>query len=81
LFWGCVPEDLEIVEQEGAAITAPAYALELTGESTLLTVKDGATSICVRGPADLETNIDDVCYLAPQAAAGFTSLINQREQE
>ena len=64
---GVRPEDLEIVKQEGAAITAPAYALELTGESTLLTVKDGATSICVRGPADLETKIDEVCYLAPQA--------------
>ena len=64
---GVRPEDLEIVKQEGAAITAPAYALELTGESTLLTVNDCATSICVRCPADLETKIDEVCYLAPQA--------------
>jgi multiple sugar transport system ATP-binding protein len=63
---GVRPEDLEIVKQELATIEAPVYALELTGESTLVTVKDSATSICVRGSADFEANIDEVCYIAPR---------------
>jgi hypothetical protein len=31
-----------------------------------VTVKDSATSICVRGSADFEANIDEVCYIAPR---------------
>ena len=63
---GVRPEDLEIVKQELATIEAPVYALELTGGSTIVTVKDSATSICVRGSADFEANIDEVCYIAPR---------------
>ena len=63
---GVRPEDLEIVERQRANIMAPVYALELTGDATLVTIKDGATSICVRGPADFEANIDEVCHIAPR---------------
>tara|TARA_B100001093_G_scaffold170432_2_gene163323 strand:+ start:3281 stop:4360 length:1080 start_codon:yes stop_codon:yes gene_type:complete len=61
---GVRPEDLKIVSKNSAPITASVYAIELTGESTLVTMKHEATSICVRESADYEARINDVCHIA-----------------
>ncbi|WP_417260294.1 MULTISPECIES: ABC transporter ATP-binding protein [Alphaproteobacteria] len=66
---GIRPEDLEMTATEGAPIKGSLYALELTGDSTLLTLRDGATSICARGPADFEAPINASCALAPKHGA------------
>jgi len=55
---GIRPEDLTIVSEADAHIRAPLYALELTGESTLATVRIGPTMVCARGPSDFRTEID-----------------------
>ena len=55
---GIRPEDLTIVSEADAHIRAPLYALELTGESTLATVRIGPTMVCARGPSDFRSEID-----------------------
>ena len=66
---GVRPEDLDIAIGGDAPITGRIYAIELTGESTLVTVRVGPATICARGPADLEAAIDMPCGLAPKAGA------------
>ena len=66
---GIRPEDIEITQDSDAAIVGPLYALELTGDATLVTLRQGTTSICVRGPADFEESINDICRLAPRDGA------------
>ena len=67
---GIRPEDLTIAEA-GAPIGGRLYALELTGDSTLVTLRAGKTSVCAKGPADFEAPIDAPCHLAPRPGARF----------
>ena len=66
---GIRPEDLEIGTRGDAPIEGRIYALELTGESTLVTLRAGRAMICARGPADFEAEIDSSCGLTPRAGA------------
>lgn len=68
---GIRPEELDITQDAGAAIGGKLYALELTGESTLVTLRNGPTSVCARGHADFEAEINSPCHLAPKAGARF----------
>jgi multiple sugar transport system ATP-binding protein len=68
---GIRPEELDITDNEGAAIGGKLYALELTGESTLVTLRNGPTSVCARGHADFEADINSPCHLAPKEGARF----------
>ena len=67
---GIRPEDLELTTDAASpVIRGKLYALELTGEATLVTLREGASSICARGPADFEAEIDAAIALAPRAGA------------
>jgi len=66
---GIRPEELDITEDAGAAISGKLYALELTGESTLVTLRNGPSSVCARGHADFEAEINSPCHLAPKDGA------------
>ncbi len=66
---GIRPEDVEITQDADAAIAGRLYALELTGDATLVTLREGRSSICVRGPADYEESINAICHLAPRDGA------------
>lgn len=66
---GIRPEELEISQNSDAPITGKLYALELTGESTLVTLRNGPVSACARGHADFEADIDSPCSLTPKAGA------------
>jgi len=66
---GIRPEDLELTTTETTPIRGKLYALELTGEATLVTLREGPTSICARGPAEFEAAIDTPCALAPRPGA------------
>jgi multiple sugar transport system ATP-binding protein len=66
---GVRPEDLELAPEADAPIAGALYALELTGDSTLITLREKATSICARGPADYDAAIDSRCALAPKPGA------------
>ena len=66
---GIRPEELDITQDADAAIGGKLYALELTGESTLVTLRNGPVSACARGHADFEAEINSPCYLSPKAGA------------
>lgn len=66
---GIRPEDIELLSEAKSPICGKLYALELTGDSTLVTLREETSSICARGPADFEADINSVCYLAPRAGA------------
>lgn len=66
---GIRPEELDITQDANAAIGGKLYALELTGESTLVTLRNGPVSACARGHADFEAEINSPCYLSPKAGA------------
>jgi multiple sugar transport system ATP-binding protein len=66
---GIRPEDLELTTAEAPPIHGALYALELTGEATLVTLRNGPTSICARGPAEFEAEIDAPIALAPRPGA------------
>ena len=66
---GIRPEELEITQDAMAAITGKLFALELTGESTLVTLRNGPSSVCARGHADFEADINSPCHLAPKDGA------------
>jgi len=68
---GIRPEELDIAPDASAAINGKLYALELTGDSTLITLRAGKTSVCARGPADYEAPIDAPCHLSPKPGARF----------
>jgi multiple sugar transport system ATP-binding protein len=68
---GIRPEELELASDTSAPISGKLYALELTGDSTLVTLRAGKTSVCVRGHADFEAPIDAPCYLKPKSGARF----------
>ncbi|ERP96415.1 hypothetical protein Q669_29015 [Labrenzia sp. C1B10] len=66
---GIRPEDLELGNADSAPMSGSLYALELTGDSTLVTVREKTTSICARGPADFDAPINSHCVLAPKSGA------------
>lgn len=66
---GIRPEELDITQDAGAAISGKLYALELTGESTLVTLRNGPSSVCARGHADFEADINSPCHLKPKNGA------------
>lgn len=66
---GIRPEDLTLTQDPGAPIKGSLYALELTGDSTLVTLRNGASSVCARGHADYEADIDSPCHLSPKDGA------------
>lgn len=66
---GIRPEDLDLRVEGNAPITGKIYALELTGEATLVTLKTGETTVCARGPADFEADIDARCGVSPKQGA------------
>ena len=66
---GIRPEDLELTAADTPPIRGKLYALELTGEATLVTLRNGPTSICARGPAEFEAAIDAPIALAPRPGA------------
>ncbi|NQZ72313.1 MAG: ABC transporter ATP-binding protein [Dinoroseobacter sp.] len=66
---GIRPEELEIAGDASASINGKLYALELTGDSTLVTLRSGQTMLCARGPADFEAPIDAPCHLTPKPGA------------
>jgi multiple sugar transport system ATP-binding protein len=68
---GIRPEELEIAADASAPIRGKLYALELTGDSTLVTLRAGRTSVCARGHADYEAEIDAPCFLVPKVGARF----------
>lgn len=65
---GIRPEDLQISKSEGP-IEGPIYALELTGDSTLVTIRNKSSIICARGAADFDAPIDSACRLTPKPDA------------
>ena len=66
---GIRPEDLELASDPSAPIGGRLYALELTGDSTLVTLRAGPTMVCARGHADFEAEIDAPCHLTPKPGA------------
>lgn len=65
---GIRPEDLQVSDGK-APIEGPVYALELTGDSTLVTIRNASSVICARGPADFDAPIDSACKLTPKPEA------------
>jgi multiple sugar transport system ATP-binding protein len=68
---GIRPEELDIAQGAPSPIGGRLYAVELTGDSTLVTLRAGKTSVCARGPADFEAEIDSPCHLTPKHGARF----------
>ena len=58
---GVRPEDVEVVDADApdANVVKPIYASELTGESTLVTVRTGDVLFNVRTDKDFEGEIDE----------------------
>ncbi len=55
---GVRPEDLTLSTDDDAHFRAPLYALELTGEATLATIRPGPATVCARGPARFRHEIN-----------------------
>ena len=56
---GVRPEDVTLVNGEGANLTAPIYSVELTGDMTLVTVRLGQDFVAIRADKDFAGKIDD----------------------
>jgi multiple sugar transport system ATP-binding protein len=56
---GVRPEDLLLVDNGEAHLTAPIYSVELTGESTLVTIKVGDSLVALRADKDYAGEIDE----------------------
>ena len=57
---GVRPEDMAVVESPTeASMKTPIYSVELTGESTLLTVRVADNLVTLRTNNDFDGNIDD----------------------
>ena len=66
---GIRPEDIELSDASDSEISGQIYAMELTGDATLITLRNGTSSICARGPADYEAQINTACQLTPRSGA------------
>ena len=56
---GVRPEDLAVVSPDEGNFNAPVYAIELTGESVLVTVTAGGQHVCARGPRHMSREIGE----------------------
>ena len=56
---GVRPEDLAVVSPDEGDFNAPVYAIELTGESVLVTVTAGGQHVCARGPRHMSREIGE----------------------
>ena len=56
---GVRPEDLAVVPTGEGDFNAPVYAIELTGESVLVTVTAGGQHVCARGPRHMSREIGE----------------------
>ena len=56
---GVRPEDLSVVSPAEGEFDAPVYAIELTGESVLVTVTAGGQHVCARGPRHMSREIGE----------------------
>ncbi|MEO0496349.1 MAG: sn-glycerol-3-phosphate ABC transporter ATP-binding protein UgpC [Pseudomonadota bacterium] len=65
---GIRPEDIELADGNGA-ISGPIYAMELTGDATLITIRHGTTIVCARGPATYNSQINATCHLKAREGA------------
>ena len=77
---GVRPEDVTLVNGEGAHFSAPIYSVELTGEVTLVTVRLGEDFVAVRADKDFAGGIDDPVNvrIAPDRTFLFDSTTEQR---
>ena len=77
---GVRPEDMVLVNGEGAHFSAPIYSVELTGEVTLITVKLGEDFVAIRADKDYAGKIDDQINIriAPEKTFLFDSATEQR---
>jgi multiple sugar transport system ATP-binding protein len=55
-------EDASLSSMEDAQLSAPIYALELLGDSTMFSVKAGPALISVKAPKDFRAEIGDPVY-------------------
>jgi multiple sugar transport system ATP-binding protein len=69
---GIRPEDLELTGPDNTDCSGRVYSFELTGESTLVTVKLDDDRLTIRGPKEYRVSIDEIvgvrinrekCYL------------------
>ena len=77
---GVRPEDVALVNGEGAHFTAPIYSVELTGEVTLVTVRLGDDFVAIRADKDFAAEIDDAVNvrITPDRTFLFDSTTQQR---
>ena len=65
---GARPEDLAVVSPDEGDFNAPVYAIELTGESVLVTVAVGGQHVCARAPRHLSREIGETVGIRVDAA-------------
>ena len=77
---GVRPEDMALVNGEGAHFSAPIYSVELTGEVTLVTVRLGEDFVAIRADKDFAGAIDDAVNvrITPDRTFLFDSTTEQR---
>ncbi len=68
---GFRPEDAEIIASGSGLFDAKIYAIEMTGEQTLVTVETGKTHIVIKMPKDFETDIGRDAGVRIAAGHGF----------
>ncbi len=68
---GFRPEDAEIIASGSGLFDASVYAVEMTGEQTLVTVESGKTHIVIKMPKDFETDIGGNVGVRFAAGHGF----------
>lgn len=64
---GIRPEDIEVVDPQGAEIAGSIYAVELTGESNLVTVMIGTNRVIARAPRSWRGKIGEKAGLRPES--------------
>lgn len=77
---GVRPEDLHVVAAQDAAanLTAPIYSVELTGESTLVSVHDGDRLVAMRADKDFVGDFDEP--IGVHATSGRVFLFDKESQ-
>ncbi|MDX8469920.1 ABC transporter ATP-binding protein [Mesorhizobium sp. VK23B] len=79
---GVRPEDIHVIPAGGAKanIAAPIYSVELTGESTLVTVRAGAALLAVRADKNFAGDYDQIVQVgfSPERAFVFDRQSQER---
>jgi multiple sugar transport system ATP-binding protein len=65
------PEDLALVEPAAGHLAAPVYSFELTGESTLVTVRIGEQLVCAKGDRHYRREIGEPVGMRIDAAHAY----------